>query len=106
MTNVMPTARTSPPPPFGEIHGHGEQHEHGDRQPDRELADELDGRLGSPELIRLHDHDAAGVGTETLLDLLLGQADTVGQLLDERLDVEDESPSPVCRNLPRRRRCE
>ena len=81
-----------PPPALGEVDGDGEQHEDGDRQPDGELADELDGGLRRPELIRLHDHDAAGVGAETLLDLGLGQADAVGQLLDERLEVEHDVP--------------
>ena len=90
-TNVMPTARSvSRRRPFGEVDGDGEEHEDGDREPDGQLADELDDRLHRPQLIRLHDHDAAGVRTETLLDLLVGQADAVGQLLDERLQVEHD----------------
>ena len=90
-TNVMPTARSvSRRRPSREVDGDGEEHEDGDREPDGQLADELDGGLHRPQLVRLHDHDAAGVRTETLLDLLLGQADAVGQLLDERLQVEHD----------------
>ena len=106
-TNVMPTVRSvSRRRPFGEVHGDGEEHEDGDREEDRQLADELDGRLHRPQLIRLHDHDAAGVRAETLLDLLLGQADAVGQLLDERLQVEHDLSLARLQELdPRRRRC-
>ena len=85
----MPTARSvSRRLPAGEVDGDGKQHEDHDREPDGQLADELDGRLDRPQLIRLHDHDAAGVRAETLLDLCLGQAYAVRQLLDERLQVE------------------
>ena len=83
-------AKRFPPPALREIDGDGEEHENGDRQPDGQLADELDGGLHRSQLVRLHDHDATRVRTETLRDLLLGQADAVGQLLDERLQVEHD----------------
>ena len=83
-------AQRLPTPPLGEVDGDGEEHEDGDREPDRQLADQLDGRLHRPQLIRLHDHDAAGVRPEALFDLRLGQADAVGQLLDDRRQVEHD----------------
>ena len=99
-------AQRLPPPALREVHGEGEEHEDGDREPDRQLADQLHGRLHRPQLIRLHDHDAAGVRAEPFLDLLLGQADAVGQLLDDRLQVEHHLALAGLQELdPRRRRC-
>ncbi len=107
MTNVMPTLRrVSRRRPFARIDGEGEEHEDRDRKEDRQLANQLDSRLHRPQLIRLHDHDAAGLRAETLLDLLVGQADAVGQLLDDRRQVEHDLALPSREELdPRRRRC-
>ena len=99
-------AKRLPPPALREVDGDGEEHEDGDREPDRQLADELDGRLRRTQLVRLHDHDAARVGAEPFLDLLFGQTDAVGQLLDERLQVEHDLAFGGLEELdPRRRRC-
>ena len=90
-TNVMPTARSvSRRRPLARYTAMAKSATMAIASQTESLPDQLHGGLHRPQLIRLHDHDPAGVRAEPFLDVLLGQADAVGQLLDDRRQVEHD----------------
>ena len=76
-------------PPLRDVDGEREQYEDGKREEDRERAQDLDALLRGIELVRVHDHDLAGVGPEPLLETP-AEADLVAELLDQRPEVEHD----------------